>query len=57
MTGKRFLRDVVDTDPPHFFAYRLDSEANWMAAFTLKIRRTGPRLLRIGSAFWPTRCR
>ena len=30
------LRDVMEDDLPIFFAQQLDSEANWMAAFTAK---------------------
>ena len=36
MHNKCFLREVIDTDLPIFFAQQLDREANWMAAFTAK---------------------
>jgi len=35
-TQNLFLRDVVEDDLPLFFDYQLDSDANYMAAFTAK---------------------
>ena len=36
MLNDFFLRDVLESDLPLFFAYQLDPEANQMAAFTAK---------------------
>jgi len=36
MLNDSFLRDVLESDLPLFFAYQLDPEANQMAAFTAK---------------------
>jgi RimJ/RimL family protein N-acetyltransferase len=36
MINDFFLRDVLESDLPIFFAYQLDPEANQMAAFTAK---------------------
>ena len=36
MTSDLFLRDVIEDDLPIFFEQQLDSDANYMAAFTAK---------------------
>ena len=36
MSYELFLRDVENDDLPIFYAYQLDQEANYMAAFMAK---------------------